>query len=71
LTDVREESPAQAAGIKGGDVIVGMDGVRIDNIYDFTYALRTRRPGQKVAVGVLRAGRSITLEAVLGKRGER
>jgi S1-C subfamily serine protease len=54
----------------GGDIIVAMDGVRIDNIYDFTYALRTRRPGRKVAVSVLRGGEKLAFEAVLGKRGE-
>lgn len=71
LSDVRDDSPAQKAGLRGGDVIVAFDGVRIDNIYDFTYALRTRKPGQRVEVGVLRDGSKLSLAAVLGKRGER
>jgi len=70
IADVREGGPAAAAGMLGGDIIVAMDGVRIDNIYDFTYALRTRRPGRKVAVSVLRGGEKLAFEAVLGKRGE-
>jgi hypothetical protein len=70
IADVREGGPAAVAGMQGGDIITAMDGVRIDNIYDFTYALRTRRPGRKVAVSVLRGGQKLDFEAVLGKRGE-
>jgi membrane-associated protease RseP (regulator of RpoE activity) len=70
IADVRADGPGAVAGLRGGDVITAMDGVRIDNIYDFTYALRTRRPGQKVTVSVLRDGEPRRFEAVLGKRGE-
>jgi hypothetical protein len=71
LSDVRDQSPAQAAGILGGDVIVSFDDVRVDNIYDFTYALRARRPGQLVRIGILRGEERLTLTATLGKRSAR
>ena len=70
LSDVRDGSPAQAAGVRGGDVLVSFDAIRIDNIYDFTYALRTHRPGQKIVIGVVRGGQKMELTATLGKRGE-
>ncbi len=69
LAGVREGGPAAQGGIRGGDVVVSFDEVRIDNIYDYTYALRTRKPGQKVRIGVLRDGQRLTLEITLGKRG--
>ena len=56
--------------MRGGDVLVSFDGIVIDNIYDFTYALRTHKPGQKVAIGLLRGGQKMELTATLGKRGE-
>ena len=68
LSGVRTGGPADQAGLKGEDVIVKFDGVRIDNIYDYTYALRSRRPGQSVRITVKRAGKELDLVATLGRR---
>jgi peptidase M28-like protein/PDZ domain-containing protein len=68
LSGVRTGSPAEQAGLKQGDTIVKFDGVRIDNIYDYTYALRSRKPGQKVRITVHRDGRELDLVATLGRR---
>jgi C-terminal processing protease CtpA/Prc len=68
LSGVRTASPADSAGLKGGDVIVKFDGVRVDNIYDYTFALRSRKPGQRVRITVKRAGQEVELLAVLGRR---
>jgi Zn-dependent M28 family amino/carboxypeptidase len=68
LSGVRSGSPADSAGLKGGDVIVQFDGVRVDNIYDYTFALRSRKPGQRVRITVKRAGADVELLAVLGRR---
>jgi hypothetical protein len=45
-SDVHEASPAAKAGLKAGDVLVEFDGKPIDNLYDFTYALRQHKPGR-------------------------
>ncbi len=68
LSGVRSGGPAEAAGLRAGDVIVKFDGVRIDNIYDYTYALRSRKPGQSVRITVKRAGQELDLVATLGRR---
>jgi hypothetical protein len=68
LSGVRTGSPADSAGLKGGDVIVKFDGVRVDNIYDYTFALRSRKPGQQVRITVKRGGKEVELLAVLGRR---
>jgi membrane-associated protease RseP (regulator of RpoE activity) len=68
LDGVRDGSPAQAAGIRGGDVIVRFDGMRVDNIYDYTFGLRTRKPGQQVRITVKRDGKETDLVATLGRR---
>ena len=68
LADVRAGSPADKAGIKGGDVLVGMAGTKIENLYDMTYALQDHKPGETVDVVVLRGGERLTLRATLGSR---
>jgi hypothetical protein len=68
LSGVRAGGPADQAGIRGGDVIVKFDGVHIDNIYDYTYALRSRKPGQLVRITVKRGGAEQDLIVTLGRR---
>ena len=59
FADVTEGSPAAQAGFKGGDILTEFDGKPIQNLYDFTYALRAHKPGDKVKVKVLRNGQPI------------
>ena len=47
LTDVAAGGPADKAGLKAGDVIVELAGRKIDNIYDYTYAIEAVKIGQK------------------------
>jgi len=68
FADVREGSPAAKAGLKGGDMMFEFDGKKIDNLYDFTYALRAKQPGETVKVKVLRAGETIEADVLLEKR---
>jgi len=68
FTDVRDGSPAAKAGLKGGDVLVEFGDKRIDNLYDFTYALRAHKPGDKVMVTVLRNGERLAREVTLEVR---
>ncbi|HEX6083523.1 MAG TPA: M20/M25/M40 family metallo-hydrolase [Thermoanaerobaculia bacterium] len=68
LADVRAGSPADKAGIKGGDVLVEIAGTRIENLYDMTYALQDHKPNETVDVVVLRNGERKTLRATLGSR---
>ncbi|MFI5371473.1 MAG: hypothetical protein ACHQ52_07945 [Candidatus Eisenbacteria bacterium] len=48
--------------------MVGFDGVRIDNIYDYTYALRSRKPGQQVRITIKRKGQEQEILVTLGRR---
>jgi hypothetical protein len=68
FADVHDGSPAGKAGFKGGDVMVEFDGKKIDNLYDFTYALRAHKPGDKVMVTVMRGGERITRQVTLELR---
>jgi Tol biopolymer transport system component len=61
LSGVRGGSPAEKAGLKGGDVIVEFAAQKIANIYDYTYALDAVKIGQPVQVIIERDGRRMTL----------
>ncbi|MGM0670489.1 MAG: M28 family peptidase [Gemmatimonadota bacterium] len=69
ITGVREESPAEKAGLRGGDVLVEFGGREITDLYAYTYALREFKPGDEVEVAVLREGERLTFTAVLGQGG--
>jgi hypothetical protein len=68
LSGVKAGSPAEAAGIRGGDVIVGWNGRPILNMQDYAQALKSQRPGDRVELAIERDGHGITLVATLGQR---
>ena len=65
LSGVAKESPAEKAGIRGGDVIVRFGESKITNLEDFDSALRKYKAGDKVKVVVLRDGKQQTFEVTL------
>ena len=62
---VMDDSPAAKAGLKAGDVIVEVEGTKVDDTDDLHDALSDSDSGDKVAVTVLRHGKSQTLTATL------
>jgi Tol biopolymer transport system component len=63
ISGVRGGSPAEKAGLQGGDVIVEFAGQKIANIYDYTYALDAVKIGQPIEIVVLRGGQRMTVKA--------
>jgi hypothetical protein len=68
FSDVRAGSPAEKAGLKGGDILVEFDGKAIQNLYDYTYALRAKKPGDVVTVKVVRDGKTVAADVTLEVR---
>jgi aminopeptidase YwaD len=68
LSGVRPGSPAEKAGLHGGDVLVQMAGVRVKNLHDLVFVLRSKRAGDTVEVIFLRNGQEIRSTATLERR---
>ncbi len=68
LSGVSKGGPADKAGLKTGDVVVELAGRKLDNIYDYTYAIEALKIGQKVKVVVKRGDRRLELDIMPGSR---
>jgi S1-C subfamily serine protease len=69
--NVRADSPAAAAGLIIGDIIVGIGGEVVAEPEDLVAALRPERVGQALAVRILRGGEPRELRATIGERPQR
>ncbi len=61
-------SPAAAAGLKDGDIVVAVDGITIDSDSPLDDVLTQYAPGRTVALDVLRNGQKLMLTLTLGTR---
>lgn len=68
LSGVAPEGPAAKAGVQGGDVIVELAGRKIENIYDYTFAIEALKIGEAVKIVVVRNGKNVELEITPGSR---
>jgi Tol biopolymer transport system component len=67
LAGVRPDGPADKAGLQRGDLLVGLAGQEVRDIYDMMFVLRQAKPGQQVDAVVLRGDDRLTLPVVLGE----
>lgn len=65
VAQIAESSPAAAAGLRTGDLILAVDGVPVDDPDAFNYRLATRPVGGKVPLMLRRGGRNQTVELAL------
>ena len=68
IAAITEASPASKAGLKVGDVIITFAGKAVKNLREYSNALKTKAPGEKVALEVLRGEEKIEVELELGAR---
>jgi putative serine protease PepD len=65
ITDVVASSPAADAGLKAGDVVIAVDGDRVDSSLALVANVHMHQVGDKVTLTVLRAGKQVKLDAAL------
>ena len=61
LSGVAKDSPAYFAGLKQHDVIIELAGIKINNIYDYTYVLNGLPVGKPVKLVALRHQEKVVL----------
>jgi C-terminal processing protease CtpA/Prc len=62
LSGVAKDGPASKAGVQSKDVIVELAGRKVENIYDYTYAIEALRVGQETDIVIQRKGEPIRLK---------
>lgn len=62
LSGVGKDSPAEKAGLRAKDVIVHFAGTKIENIYDYVYALQAVKPNVEVPLTVRRGDKDVELK---------
>ncbi len=61
LAGVTKGAPAELAGLQAGDVIIELAGRKIENIYDYTYAIEALKVGQETSVKIQRGAEQLKL----------
>jgi len=61
-------SAADGAGMLVTDVVVGLDGAPVTSPADVNRVIRSKKPGDKVKVDIVRDGKKQSLQATLGQR---
>ena len=67
VSDVTDDSPADSAGVKEGDVIVEFNGKTIDDADDLLRAVQKSKPGTKTSIVVIRDNEKKSLTISVGK----
>ncbi len=65
ITGVIIGAPADAAGLQAGDIVVGVDGQAVRTVSQFRAMIATRRPGEALAVELVRKGETSRLSITL------
>ncbi|MGJ8595859.1 trypsin-like peptidase domain-containing protein [Sulfitobacter sp.] len=63
---VSKDSPAAAAGLERGDIILNFDGNDIAALGDLTRAVAAKDPDEKASITVLRRGKELKLDVAIG-----
>ena len=62
LSGVSKEGPAAKAGVQAKDIVIELAGRKVENIYDYTYAIEALKVGQETEVVVKRGDQTIRMK---------
>ncbi|MEP7360524.1 MAG: trypsin-like peptidase domain-containing protein [Chloroflexota bacterium] len=65
---IKDGSPAAAAGLMAGDIITSINAARVDSSQGLDDLLSNYDPGERLTLGVLRAGETLQIGVTLGTR---
>jgi serine protease Do len=67
VSDVTSGGPAEKAGIRSGDVIVGFNGKEIRDEHELPQAVASTKPGKTVEVRLIRGGKETTVAVTIAE----
>ncbi len=70
IDSVQPGLPGERAGLKRGDIVLSVDGERVDGVRDMIYLISIRPPGSTVTLEVFRWGERLDIAVVLGERSK-
>lgn len=71
IQDVNPGSPAEAAGIKAGDVVLAVNGKKVDAANEIQLLIAELKPGDIVILTIFRDGKTITKKVKLGELSQK
>jgi serine protease Do len=71
ITEVRNGSDAENAGLKVGDRIISVDGQEIESATEISPIVQSHVPGDQMTVVISRNGEEITVEVTLTEQGNK
>ncbi len=71
IAQVMKDSPAEKAGLKVGDIIIELNGEKIDSVRDLQLKIMKTPPGTEVSLTILRKGKKKVIKVKVGRLPER
>ena len=68
ISEVQKDSPASAAGLQQGDVIIRLNGVELLDVSDLRNRVALLKPGSKAMVEIIRSGREKKVQVSIGEQ---
>ncbi|SPZ01467.1 protease [Proteus mirabilis] len=68
VSEVLADSSAAKAGIKPGDVLISIDGKRINSFAELRAKVGTTPPGKEILIGLIRQGKPMDVKVTLEKQ---
>jgi serine protease Do len=67
ITEVSKDSPAEKAGLKAGDVVIGVDRKKVESSEDLQSAITSKKKGDEITVNVLRNKQKLDIKVEVGE----
>lgn len=71
ISRITPDSPAEKAGLKVGDVIVGADGRRVETLESLTDLIQDKKKGEKITLEIIRDRKRIKAEVEVAEEDRR
>jgi Tol biopolymer transport system component len=64
LSGVAKDGPAAKGGVQAKDIVIELAGRKVENIYDYTYAIEALKVGQETEIVVKRKNETLRLKVI-------